>query len=167
MHRLPSFVYEVDRQFTFSDCEHLIECAEHRARPNYVVKPILRRIPSLAIKPSSPKEEPPKLTLTLKKLPKIRIIKDRQLPLRFRPCGCVVGANKVSTLPKIFRVLSARKQRRDRRNKSLELKEKNASFMDKRLTRDASLPSSFKPKSPTRSASCPKFTSVRLKSQSK
>ena len=48
---LPDFCYERNRSFTFPDAHKLIDCASQvEKKPNYVVKPILRGIPSLAIK---------------------------------------------------------------------------------------------------------------------
>ena len=65
---LPDFCYDPNRSFTFSNSTELISVASGwwaKKKPVYVVKPILRKVPSLAIEapknvptpPPEPKEE--------------------------------------------------------------------------------------------------------------
>ena len=62
--RLPDFCYDPNRKFTFDRAETMTICATQQwwkpayKRTEHVVRPILRSIPSLAIKPTEVKPKP-------------------------------------------------------------------------------------------------------------
>ena len=120
-HHLPDFIFDPNRSLTFSDFDELNDCAtKHKSK--YVVRPILSKIPSLAIQ--RPKEDPKTKQQQIEllkgkkvnhfRLKRRKSEKDDSLNGRRRPCGCLINAPK-SCLPKIFHKLSARKRRLDKK----------------------------------------------------
>ena len=156
---LPDFCYDPNRTFTFNDAEELITCAEQRSwkkeiRPKYVVRPILNRIPSLAItkeiEPKKVDQPEPSMSLTHfpKSKPKRRIKPERsQSPVQHkcsrRNCFACDVIPPHPGLPKIFHKLSVRKRRLEslgRLNTSRDFEKLNETANTSRLERSMTLP---------------------------